>query len=159
MNPFVQLLQNPVFLSAGGAWLTAQVSKIIYESIRYGFSTKRLAGGGGMPSSHSATMMGLTTGCLLTHSAASTEFAIALFLSMVVMYDAMGVRRETGEQAKILNRMRAMDIEAGREPLYDKVLDEKMGHTLSEVIVGALLGIAVAVIMCRWVSPAVSAWL
>ena len=87
MNILIDLIKNPVFLSAGGAWLVAQVSKVIYESIRYGFKAERLTGGGGMPSSHSATMIGLTVGCLLTHSAASPEFAIAVFLSMVVMYD------------------------------------------------------------------------
>ena len=71
MNILIDLIKNPVFLSAGGAWLVAQVSKVIYESIRYGFKAERLTGGGGMPSSHSATMIGLTVGCLLTHSAAS----------------------------------------------------------------------------------------
>ena len=100
-----------------------------------------------MPSSHSATMLGLTTGCLLTHSAGSGEFAIAVFLSMVVMYDAMGVRLETGQQAKILNRMRERDIAEGREPLFDKPLDEQMGHTLAEVIVGVIIGITVGIIM------------
>ncbi len=153
MNILIDLVKNPVFLSAGGAWLVAQVSKIIYESIRYGFSVRRLAGGGGMPSSHSATMIGLTAGCLLTHSALSPEFAIAVFLSMVVMYDAMGVRYETGQQAKILNKMRERDIEEGREPLFDTPLDEKMGHTLSEVIAGAVIGIAAAIIMCTWIAP------
>ena len=153
MNILIDLVKNPVFLSAGGAWLVAQVSKIIYESIRYGFNARRLTGGGGMPSSHSATMLGLTTGCLLTHSAGSGEFAIAVFLSMVVMYDAMGVRLETGQQAKILNRMRERDIAEGREPLFDEPLDEQMGHTLSEVIVGVIIGIAAAVIMCTWIAP------
>ena len=153
MNILIDLIKNPVFLSAGGGWLVAQVSKVIYESIRYGFKAERLTGGGGMPSSHSATMIGLTVGCLLTHSAASPEFAIAVFLSMVVMYDAMGVRLETGQQAKILNRMRERDIAEGREPLFDEPLDEQMGHTLSEVIVGVVIGIAAAVIMCTWIAP------
>ena len=153
MNILIDLIKNPVFLSAGGAWLVAQVSKVIYESIRYGFKAERLTGGGGMPSSHSATMIGLTVGCLLTHSDASPEFAIAVFLSMVVMYDAMGVRLETGQQAKILNRMRERDIAEGREPLFDEPLDEQMGHTLSEVIVGVIIGIAAAVIMCTWIAP------
>ena len=153
MNILIDLIKNPVFLSAGGGWLVAQVSKVIYESIRYGFKAERLTGGGGMPSSHSATMIGLTAGCLLTHSAASPEFAIAVFLSMVVMYDAMGVRLETGQQAKILNRMRERDIAEGREPLFDEPLDEQMGHTLSEVIVGVVIGIAAAVIMCTWIAP------
>lgn len=147
------LVQNPVFLAAGGSWLVAQVSKIIYESIRYGFRAERLTGGGGMPSSHSATVTGVTVGCLLTYSAKSPEFAIALFLAMVVIYDAMGVRLETGQQAKILNAMRERDIAEGREPLFDKPMDEKMGHTLPEVIVGIVIGIAVSALMCLWAAP------
>ena len=153
MNFLIDLVQNPVFLSAGAAWLVAQVSKIIYESVRYGFRAERLTGSGGMPSSHSATVTGLTVSCLLTRSAASPEFAVALFLAIVVMYDAMGVRHETGREAKILNRMRERDIAEGREPLFDKPLDEKMGHTLSEVIVGVLIGIAAACFMSLWIAP------
>ena len=106
-----------------------------------------------MPSSHSATVTGLTVGCLLSGSARSPEFAVSLFLAMVVIYDAMGVRYETGQQAKILNAMRRRDIEEGREPLFDKELDEKMGHTLAEVIVGILIGIGMALLMCLWAWP------
>ena len=153
MNILTDLVQNPVFLSAGGAWLTAQVLKIIYETVRYGFHAERLTGGGGMPSSHSATVTGLTAGCLLSESAKSPAFAVALFLAMVVIYDAMGVRRECGEQAKILNAMRRKDLEEGREPFFDAPLDEKMGHTLAEVIVGILIGIAVSLLMCLWAAP------
>ena len=153
MNILADLVQNPVFLSAGAAWLVAQVSKIIYESVRYGFRAERLTGSGGMPSPHSATMTGLTVSCLLSRSAASPEFAVALFLAIVVMYDAMGVRYETGREAKILNRMRERDIAEGREPLFDKPLDEKMGHTLSEVIVGVLIGIIAACVMSLWAAP------
>ena len=153
MNILTDLLRNPVFLSAGASWLAAQVSKIIYESVRNGFSVHRLAGGGGMPSSHSATVTGLVVGCLLTGTARSPEFAVSLFLAMIVIYDAMGVRYETGQQAKILNAMRRREIEEGREPLFDKPLDEKMGHTLPEVIVGILVGIAVSLLMCLWAAP------
>ena len=153
MNILIDLVKNPVFLSAGGAWLVAQGGKNIYEAIRYGFSKERLAGGGGMPSAHSATMTGLTVGCFLTHTAASAEFAVALFLAVVVIYDAMGVRLETGQQAKIPNRMRERDITEGREPLFDKPMDEHMGHTLSEVIVGVIIGIILAAVMCTWIAP------
>ena len=156
MNILTDLIRNPVFLSAGGAWLVAQVSKIVYETIRYGFRAERIAGGGGMPSCHSATMTGLTVGCLLSGSAMSPEFAVSLFLAMVVIYDAMGVRYETGKQAKILNAMRERDIEEGREPLFDKPLDEHMGHTLPEVIVGILIGIAVSILMCMWAAPLIN---
>jgi len=153
MNILTDIVRNPAFLSAGGSWFVAQVSKIIYETIRYGFNSGRLTGGGGMPSSHSATVTGLTVGCLLSGSARSPEFAVSLFLAMVVIYDAMGVRYETGQQAKILNAMRRRDIEEGREPLFDKELDEKMGHTLAEVIVGILIGIGMALLMCLWAWP------
>ena len=153
MNILIDLVQNPVFLSAGGSWLTAQVSKIVYESIRYGFQKERLAGGGGMPSSHSATVTGLTVGCLISESARSASFVVALILAMVVIYDAMGVRLETGKQSKILNAMRERDIAEGREPLFDKPLDEHMGHTIGEVIVGILIGIGTAILMCLWAAP------
>jgi acid phosphatase family membrane protein YuiD len=92
-------------------------------------------------------------GCLLTGTARSPEFAVSLFLAMIVIYDAMGVRYETGQQAKILNAMRRREIEEGREPLFDKPLDEKMGHTLPEVIVGILVGIAASLLMCLWAAP------
>lgn len=153
MNILTDLIRNPVFLSAGGSWLAAQALKILFETIRYGFRAERLTGGGGMPSAHSATMTGLAVGCLLTSSARSPEFAIALFLVMVVIYDAMGVRYETGQQAKILNAMRQRDIAEGREALFDKPLDEHMGHTLPEVVVGVLIGIAVSLLMCMWAAP------
>ena len=153
MNIRTDLIRNPVFLSAGGSWFAAQVIKIIYESIRNGFSAKRLTGGGGMPSSHSATVTGLAVSCLMSCTAASPEFAISLFLAMVVIYDSMGVRYETGKQAKILNAMREREILEGREPLFDVPLDEKMGHTFPEVIVGILIGIAVALLMCLWAAP------
>ena len=135
MNPvlsfFLDLLHNYAFMSAGGAWLVAQASKVIYETVRYGFDTKRLAGGGGMPSTHSATVTGLTVGCLLQNSAASSEFAIALIL------------------AKILNRLRKRDIRDGVKPLFNKPLEEKMGHTLPEVLVGIAIGIVMGIVMCR----------
>ncbi len=153
MNILTDLVRNPVFLSAGGSWLAAQLSKIIYETIRYGFHPQRLTGGGGMPSSHSATVTGLVVGCLLSGTARSPEFAVSLFLAMVVIYDAMGVRYETGQQAKILNAIRERDIAEGRKPFYDKPLDEKMGHTLPEVIVGITVGIAVSLLMCLWAAP------
>ena len=131
----------------------AQVSKVIYESIRYGFRKERLTGGGGMPSSHSATVTGLTVGCLISETARSASFAAALVLAMVVIYDAMGVRRETGKQSKILNAMSERDLAEGKEPLFDKPLDEKMGHTLPEVIAGILVGIGVALLMSLCVAP------
>lgn len=153
MNLLIDLIRNPVFLAAGASWLVSQLSKILYETFRYGFRADRLTGGGGMPSSHSATVTGLIMGCVLSGRIRNPEFALALFLGVVVMYDAMGVRYETGQQARILNAMRERDLAEGREPFFDKPLDEKIGHTLPEVIVGILIGIGASAIMCLWAAP------
>ncbi len=148
MQILMDLVNNHVLLSAFAGWLIAQVLKIIMETVKNGFSAKRLAGGGGMPSTHSATVTGLAVGAALTNGWNSTEFAIAFFLAMIVMYDAMGVRYETGLEARILNRMRQKDLEEGRAPYFDKSLDEKMGHTVPEIITGFLIGIAAACLVC-----------
>lgn len=142
------LLHNAALISAVLAWCAAQGSKIVYETIRYGFSLKRLTGAGGMPSTHSSTVAGLAVGVLFHEGAASGAFAAALFFAGVVIYDAMGVRYETGRQAKALNRLRERDLAEGKQPLYDAPMEEKIGHTLPEVIVGTLLGIAVGFLVC-----------
>ena len=103
-----------------------------------------LAEMGGMPSSHSAIVMGLTTGIGRIDGLASPLFAIALIFSFVVMYDAAGVRRAAGRQAAILNRL-VEDLVAMRG-IREERLRELLGHTPVEVIVGAVLGILVGLI-------------
>lgn len=149
MDGLMELLQNKVLISAFSGWLTAQIIKILLVSVREKrFSLKSLAASGGMPSTHSATVTALAVSSGLTSGWNSTEFAIAFFLAMIVMYDALGVRYETGQQAKVLNQMRKKDLEEGRTPLYEKPMDEKVGHTLPEVCVGFVIGVAVACILC-----------
>lgn len=152
MNPAAELISdlfhNPVFVSAASAWTAAQLAKVLIELAKHEFSRDRLTGSGGMPSSHSATVSGLAFSCLFVHSAASTQFALALFLAIVVIYDATGVRMETGREAAALNRLNEREIAAGRKPLLDRPLREKMGHTLPEVIVGIAIGYAAALIVC-----------
>ena len=83
---------------------TAMVLKTLIDfALNKSFNAERLVGSGGMPSSHSATVCGLTTAAGLKYGAGSFEFAISFILSMVVMYDAVGVRQETGKQARLLN--------------------------------------------------------
>ena len=135
----IGLITNRVFLSAGGAWLIAQLSKNILHMIKGEFTPDRLTGSGGMPSAHSATVCGLAMSSALVNGSHSTEFIISLFLAMIVIYDALGVRRTTGQQSRILNEMRkAMD---------EKPLEEHMGHTMPEIIVGMAVGIAAALIV------------
>ena len=99
-------IHNQVLISAALSWLIAQVLKVLIDGIRNGFSAERLAGGGGMPSSHSATVAGLTTATVLVYGCGGFEFVMALFFAIIVIYDAAGVRMETGREAKVLNLLR-----------------------------------------------------
>ena len=111
---------------------------------------ERLVGSGGMPSSHSATVCGMTTAAALHYGVGSFEFAVCFILSMVVMYDAMGVRRETGKQAKLLNSILLENpLKLSGEVLQEK-LKEYVGHTPLQVAAGAILGIALAVFMAQY---------
>lgn len=149
MEFIMDALHNQILLSAVLSWAIAQGTKIIINMIRNGFSLHSLIAGGDMPSAHGATVTGLTVGTAITCGGGSAEFAIALFLAIIVVYDAAGVRYETGVEARILNRLRARDINRGEKPLYDKDLDEHMGHTVPELIAGICLGAVVSVIVCR----------
>ncbi len=100
-----------------------------------------------MPSSHSATVTGLLVATGIVEGLESTSFAIALFFAIIVMYDAMGVRYQTGLEGKILNAYRKRDLAEGKKPLFDQELEEKMGHTLFEIIAGVLVGIFAAILV------------
>lgn len=127
------------------AWAIAQVSKVILTSARERrLNIRVLAETGGMPSSHAAIVMGLTSAIGRLNGVASAPFAIALIFSIVVMYDAQGVRRAVGRQAAVLNRL-VDDMFSLREIREDR-LRELLGHTPFEVLVGAALGIAVGLV-------------
>lgn len=146
MNFFKDLLQNSVFTSAACGWLIAQVLKtIIHLILSKKFVAERLVGGGGMPSSHSATVCALATASCLNYGTKSFEFAVSLILALIVMYDAMGVRRETGIHASILNEMLETFEKMGhRELSAEDKLKEFVGHTPLQVLIGAILGIILA---------------
>ena len=104
MNVWNDMLGNQILVSAVVGWTVAQVLKTLIDcALNKSFNAERLVGSGGMPSSHSATVCALTTAAALEYGAGSFEFAVSFVLAMVVMYDAIGVRRETGKQAKLLN--------------------------------------------------------
>ena len=148
MNFFSELGSNSIFLAAGWGWLSAQIIKtILHLFITKEFVAERLIGSGGMPSSHSSTVCALATATCIEFSASSFEFAIAAILAIIVMYDAMGVRRETGIQAKLLNDIIKTFEDMGRPEIsaHDK-LKEFVGHTPFQVLMGALLGILVAIL-------------
>ena len=120
---------------------------IIYLIINKRFVAERMVGGGGMPSSHSATVCALATAAGMRYGGGSFEFAVAAMFAIVVMYDAMGVRRETGIQAKVLNEMMELLTNMGKEMSAEDKLKELVGHTPLQVLMGAILGILIAALV------------
>lgn len=148
MNFIIDLVNNRIFMSAACGWVVAQILKtMIHMWFHRKFVAERLVGSGGMPSSHSATVCGLATAAGIEYGAGSFQFAMAAIFAIVVMYDAMGVRRETGIQAKILNEMMEMFSHMGKEMTVEEKLKEFVGHTPLQVLMGALLGILIAICM------------
>lgn len=146
MNEFFDLFKNSVFLTAMIGWFVAQFIKVIFVSVSHKkIDFRRFIGSGGMPSSHSSTVMALSTAIGLTEGFLSNIYAVSLVLALIVMYDAAGVRRAAGQQAKILNKIVE---EWGKVSFSDteKKLKELLGHTPVEVLAGAVLGVVIAVI-------------
>ena len=140
------LFENRILVASFIAWAIAQLTKTVYELIRYReLRLSRLVSSGGMPSSHSALVMGLATATGRIAGFESAAFAISLVLAVIVMYDAAGVRRAVSIQARILNQM--IDEAYQGKPFAEKRLRELIGHTPTQVIVGGLLGIGVALLV------------
>lgn len=147
MDFFLELIGNKVFMSAITGWFTAQVLKTIIDTIiNRSFSAERLVGSGGMPSSHSATVCGLATAAGFQFGIGSFEFAVSAILAIIVMYDARGVRLETGIQAKVLNEMIDLFKKMGTGISTEDKLKEFIGHTPLQVVAGAILGILIGVL-------------
>ena len=128
------------------AWTIAQTAKVIIYSVReHRLNLRVLAVTGGMPSSHSAIVMGMTTAVGKYAGINSAQFAIALIFSFVVMYDAAGLRRAAGRQAAILNRL--VEDLVNMRGVQEAKLRELLGHTPVEVLVGAVLGVAAGLIL------------
>ena len=143
-----QLLSNYPLMSAVLAWFVAQVIKTAIDAyFNKGINWERMTGSGGMPSSHSSTVVSLAIATGISYGVDSTLFAIALIFAIVVMYDATGVRRETGKQAVILNRLLLDNPFSWTGKEFEKKLKEYVGHSPFQVLMGAILGILIAVIM------------
>lgn len=143
MGFFNELIQNKVLMIAIIAWFVAQVIKVILSIIKNKeVDFTRFVGSGGMPSSHSSFSMALTTSIGKIYGWSSPLFAVSLSFSLIVMYDAAGVRRAAGKQAEILNKI-VHDIHSNKKITEERLI-ELLGHTPIEVFVGALLGIIIA---------------
>lgn len=133
-------------MSAALGWFFAQFSKIFTGWFtNKKFDIRLMLSNGGMPSSHSSTVLALCTASAIQLGVGSHAFAITAVLAMIVMNDAFGVRYETGKQATILNRI-TKELFAGNTDEVNTQLKELVGHTPFQVVMGGLLGILVAVI-------------
>ena len=126
-------------------WFVVQSLKVILELIiNKKLNIRRIVGSGGMPSSHSALVCSLATTLGITEGVSSPIFAVSIALAAIVMYDASGVRRAAGKQARILNQI--IESEGKNINVQEKLI-ELLGHTPLEVYVGAIVGIVMAFLL------------
>ena len=143
INAVKEFFNNYILICAIIAYVTAQLLKFAICIVRERrFDIGLLIASGGMPSSHSSTVCALCVASARMYGLSSPYFAVSFVLAAIVMYDAAGVRRAAGEQAKLINRLVA-ELWEGKTDYVQKSLKELIGHTPLQVIGGAVLGIAV----------------
>ena len=130
------------------SWLSAQTAKTLLDFIiNRKINIERLVGSGGMPSAHSAAVCSLMVGSAKDQGMSSPIFAISFVFALVVIYDAMNVRLETGKQSKLLNLIMEVMRDEWQELSNEKKLKELVGHTPLQILIGALLGVFIAVLI------------
>ena len=149
MELIVSLFSNYPLVAALSSWAAAQIIKIIIVLIYYkdDLSAKLFYASGGMPSSHAASVCALSMSIALKYGLGDPLFAIAAMFSLIVIYDAAGVRRSAGEQAKKLNELITHLSDENQIPEDQKMVREVLGHTPLQVVVGSLLGILISVLL------------
>ena len=141
----IDLITNPFLIIPICSWVIAQILKTITYAIVYKkLDISRILGDGGMPSGHSATVASLSVACALYFGCASFEFAFSTLFALVVCRDAMGIRREAGVQATVLNDL-IKHIK--KDGINDVTLKEFLGHTPMQVLAGIIIGVLNAILM------------
>ena len=142
---FSEIIKNKILMNTLSAWVLAQIIKVSIGVMRQKrFDFRWFVGTGGMPSSHASGASCLATSIGLEYGFNSVYFALATAFAIVVMFDAQGVRRATGRQARILNKI--MDDIYWQGRIQENQLRELIGHTPFEVIGGFLLGVIIALL-------------
>ncbi|MBR3132520.1 MAG: divergent PAP2 family protein [Clostridia bacterium] len=142
---FWQIIQNKGIYVSVLLWLFIQIFKFLFDLIKTRkFNFKRLLGAGGMPSSHSAIVCAVTMFVGRDYGFDSSIFAMSFVFSLVVMYDAAGIRRAAGKQAKMLNKL--IETPGLKMNEVQEKLVEVLGHTPVQVFVGAIIGIVVGLV-------------
>mgnify|MGYP000082484625 CR=1 FL=1 len=138
------LFANKPFVAAFVAVVTAQLLKTIFNLIIDGeFNLKRAASTGGMPSSHAATVVALSTSIGMLHGIESPLFAIAIVFSIIVIYDAVGIRQAAGKHAKMLNEWSKILSEIYENGIQPANLKTLLGHNYPQVLAGSGLGLLI----------------
>lgn len=139
------LIHNKYLIIPVLTWFFIQLFKFLWDLIATKkVNFKRILGAGGMPSSHTAVVVALATLIGKDFGVDTPLFAIALIFSFVVMYDAAGVRRAAGKQARLLNKIVETPGLTGIQ--VSEKLVEVLGHTPMQVVVGAIIGVIVGLI-------------
>ena len=159
-----EIITNDVLLVPAFAWFVAQLLKLLITAVvNRRFTAERLIGDGGMPSGHSATVMSLAMMCGYTAGFDSTTFGLAMIFAVVVMHDALGVRREAGKQAVSIKKIADMlndhlfSDEGEKGEFYTDTLKVFVGHTRFQVFCGAALGVGMALLYVWVIAPAIGA--
>ena len=143
----MKITGNHIIDCALVAWFLAQVIKVILDLIlTRKFDWHRFVSSGGMPSSHSAFVMACTTAVARTEGLGSPLFGVCVVMAAVVMYDACNARRSAGDTAKLVNQLLRHVEKLTAEDFADD-LKIIMGHTPLQVLIGALLGVAVGMLL------------
>lgn len=147
MEHIQDFFQNRIIIASVLAWCVAQLIKVIITWwIDKKFDWRRCFGMGGMPSSHTAFVFSMALMCGLQEGFGSAVFAVSFMLMAVVIYDALGVRAETGKQGAVLNQLiREVLIEG--KPITEERLKELVGHTPLEVLGGLIIGTITVIIL------------
>ena len=141
-----EIARNRILWACLSSWFAAQVLKVllgIYREKRFNF--KWFVGSGGMPSSHAATVASLAAAFGLVYGFDSALFAAVSVFAFIIMFDAQGVRRQSGKQAEALNHI--LDDINAQKGISGERLKELFGHTPVEVLAGAFIGILVATLV------------
>lgn len=145
-NTFMMFITNKYIYVPMILWILIQAYKVAYDLYKTKkFNFKRILGAGGMPSSHSAVVVSIATLIGKNYGVDSAIFALSLIVALVVMYDACGVRRAAGKQAKVLNEI--VNTPGLSSIQVQEKLQEALGHTPIQVFVGALIGLIAGIIL------------
>ncbi len=144
-----QMMENRILVIAAASWFAAGVLKMLLELIiNKKLVLERIFGSGGMPSSHTATVVSLVISTATIEGIDTSIFALTVIFAIIVIHDAMGVRLETGKQGHILNKM-IWELNLADELEVNEALKEYVGHYPSQVVVGAIVGTITTLCMLK----------